>query len=137
MEEIDRIRNKKMQKMMEKIQVVDLEDNTAGNNGKPVELTDSNFNNIISENDVVLVDCWADWCGPCRMLAPTIDELSREYSGKAVISKLNVDYNPVKAREFKVMGIPTMLLFKHGKLVDKLVGVTPKPMIEAKINSLL
>ena len=137
MDDIDKIRHDKKRKMLEKIQIVDQDEGKIEANGKVVDLTDSNFNDYIQKNDVVLVDCWAEWCGPCRMLAPTISELAHEYSGKAGIAKLNVDFNPQKAREYGIQGIPTMLLFKQGKLVDRIVGVTPKPMISTKIDHLL
>ena len=137
MDEIDKIRHDKKKNMLEKIQIIDLEENKSGTNLKPAELTDHNFNEYVQNNDVVLVDCWAEWCGPCQMLAPTISELAHEYSGKAGIAKLNVDHKPQKAIEYGIQGIPIMLLFKQGKLVDRIVGVTPKTMISLKIDHLL
>jgi thioredoxin len=137
MDELDKIRHEKRKKMLKKIKVIDMGGSPGGNGGKPVQLTDSNFNDYISSNDIVLVDCWAEWCGPCRMLEPTMNELAEEYLGKAAIAKLNVDHNPIKAQEFSVMGIPTMLLFKSGRLVDTIVGLTPKPEIQSKLNGLL
>ena len=137
MDEIDRIREEKKRKMLESLQIIDVEGGSMETNGKPVQLRDSDFNKFVQSNDVVLVDCWAEWCGPCKMLEPTIEELAADNAGRAVIAKLNVDLNPAKAQEFKVMGIPTMLLFKQGKLVDKIVGYTQKAEIQAKLNGLM
>ncbi|UCH88908.1 MAG: thioredoxin [Thermoplasmata archaeon] len=137
MDELDRIRHNKMKDMIEKIRIIDLEDENMQNNGKPFKLTDTNFNDFITGHKVVLVDCWAAWCGPCRMLEPTIDELAKQYSGNVAITKLNVDDNPGKAQEYGIMGIPTMLLFKDGRLADKIVGVTPKSAIETKLKKLM
>ena len=86
--------------------------------GKAVEITDSNFNEIVTKNDVVLVDFWAEWCGPCRMIAPMIEELANEYDGKAVIGKLDVDNNQESSIKFGVRSIPTLLVFKDGE-IDK------------------
>jgi len=96
---------------------------------EPFHLTDSNFEQTISTNKTVLVDFWATWCGPCRALAPTIVELAKEYSGKVLIGKLDVDENPATAEKFQVFSIPTMILFKDGKEVDRLVGLCPKGRI--------
>ena len=84
-----------------------------------------------------LVDCWADWCGPCHMLAPTIDALARDYAGRVLVAKLDVDANPATAGRFDVRSIPTMLLFRDGRLVDRLVGVQSRAAIEAKLRGLV
>ena len=96
---------------------------------EPFHVTDSNFEQTISTNKTVLIDFWATWCGPCRALAPTIVELAKEYSGKILIGKLDVDENPATAEKFQVFSIPTMILFKEGKEVDRLVGLCPKNRI--------
>lgn len=96
---------------------------------EPFHVTDSNFEQTISTNKTVLVDFWATWCGPCRALAPTIVELAKEYTGKVLIGKLDVDENPATAEKFQVFSIPTMILFKDGKEVDRLVGLCPKGRI--------
>ena len=103
--------------------------------GKAVEITDSNFNEIVTKNDVVLVDFWAEWCGPCRMIAPMIEELANEYDGKAVIGKLDVDYNQESSIKFGVRSIPTLLVFKNGEMVDRHVGAVPKETLSSSINS--
>ena len=104
----------------------------------PVTVTDSDFDaTVLGASAPVLVDCWADWCGPCHMLAPTIDALARDYAGRALIAKLDVDANPVTAGKFDIRGIPTLLLFQNGRLVDRLVGVQPRHAIDARLRALL
>jgi thioredoxin 1 len=96
---------------------------------EPFHVTDSNFEETIKNNKMVFVDFWANWCGPCRALAPTIVELAKEYAGKVVISKLDVDENPVTAEKFQVFSIPTMIVFKNGQEAERLVGLCPKNRI--------
>lgn len=100
--------------------------------------TDSNFENEVINSEVpVLVDFYADWCGPCKMMAPVIEELSTQYQGQAKIGKLDVDQNGVTAQKYRVMSIPTILLIKDGKVVETVVGAVPKQQLEAKIKSIL
>lgn len=100
--------------------------------------TDVNFENEVLNSEVpVLVDFYADWCGPCKMMSPVIEELSTQYEGKAKIGKLNVDQNGATAQKYKVMSIPTILLIKDGQVVETLVGAVPKQQLEAKIKSVL
>ncbi|HPQ09472.1 MAG TPA: thioredoxin [Bacteroidia bacterium] len=102
------------------------------------QVNDSNFEQIVLSSDKpVLVDFWAEWCGPCRAIGPIIEELSKEYEGKAVIVKLNTDENPVTPTNYGIRSIPTLLFFKDGKVVDKLIGAVPKPNIKAKLDALL
>ena len=103
--------------------------------GKALEITDSNFNEIVSKNKTVLIDFWAEWCGPCRMIAPMIEELAGEYDGKAVIGKLDVDNNQESSVKFGVRSIPTLLDFKDGELVDRHVGAVPKETLSKSIDS--
>jgi len=103
-----------------------------------VEITDANFESLVKNSDkLVLVDFWAEWCGPCRMVGPIVEELAKEYEGKAVIGKLNVDNNPNVSMEFGVRNIPTILFFKNGKVVDKQVGAVPKSQLAAKLQAQL
>jgi thioredoxin 1 len=92
---------------------------------------------VLQSEDLVMVDFWAVWCGPCRMVAPTVEELSKEYAGKLKVVKLNTDDNPDIASRYKIMGIPTLMFFKGGEKVEQIVGAVPKPQLQAKIDSLL
>lgn len=101
---------------------------------KTVGITDASFGDLVKTNQNVVVDCWAAWCGPCRMLSPVIDELAEEYSGKVVFGKLNVDENNKVAVEYNIMSIPTLLFFRGGRLVDRVVGAAPKKQLEDKLK---
>lgn len=101
-----------------------------------VEFTDNNFQSLALESDkVVLVDFWAVWCGPCKMIKPIIEELANEYEGKAVIGQLDVGPNPVTGSNYGIISIPTLLYIKNGKVVDKLVGAAPKSVIQGKLDA--
>ena len=101
---------------------------------KPFHVTDGNFGETIRDNKVVFVDFWASWCGPCRALAPTIEEIAKEYSGKVLVGKLDVDENPATAEQFQVFSIPTMIVFKDGKEAERLVGLCAKKNIDATLK---
>lgn len=101
--------------------------------GKAIELNDANFDEIMKSDKPVLVDFWAEWCGPCKMIGPVVEELAGEYEGKAVIGKLNVDENPEVTARFGVRSIPTLLVFKGGQIVDKQVGAVPKSVLAQKL----
>lgn len=105
--------------------------------GKTLEITDSNFNDVISKNKTVLVDFWSEWCGPCRMIGPIIEELANEYEGKAIIGKLDVDSNQESSVKYGVRSIPTILTFKDGEIVDRQVGAVPKETLTNIIDSQL
>jgi len=123
-EELRRIREKKLVELKEKKLEMTAEH----------VLTDSNFNEIISKHSLALIDCWAPWCGPCLALAPTIEKLAEEYNGKIIVGKLNVDENPRTAERFQIFSIPTMLIMKNGKEVDRIVGLVPKNHVEAVLR---
>jgi thioredoxin 1 len=101
--------------------------------GKTIVLTDSNFDEIVNSDKPVLVDFWAEWCGPCKMIGPVVEELAADYDGKAVVAKLNVDENPQVTARFGVRSIPTLLVFKGGQIVDKQVGAVPKSVLAQKL----
>lgn len=101
---------------------------------KPLIVTDDSFQReVLNTPGIVLLDCWAPWCGPCRMVGPIMEQLAAESQGRYRIAKLNVDENPRTAAQFQIQSIPTMLIFKDGKLVDRLIGAQPKPAIAAKL----
>jgi len=103
-----------------------------------VNLTSATWDPEVTEyKGVVMVDFWAVWCGPCRMIAPTIEELAKDYAGKIKVGKLNTDENADIASRFKIMGIPTIIFFKDGQKVDQIVGAVPKPQLKSKIDTLL
>lgn len=105
---------------------------------KPITITDGNFNEEVLKSDKpVLIDFWAVWCGPCKMIAPVVEELSVEYDGKIKVGKLDVDNNQQSAINYGVRSIPTLLIFKGGKVVDTIIGAVPKTHIKQKIDAVL
>jgi thioredoxin 1 len=132
-EKLEKIRQAKLREMMKKSK--SFEEEALIN--KPVEVTDATFNEIVQNHPLVVIDCWAAWCGPCRMIAPIIEELAREYAGKVVFGKLDVDKNRAVTMQYQIMSIPTLMVFSHGKLVDRIMGALPKPVLEARITRYL
>jgi thioredoxin 1 len=124
-DELKLIKKKKMAELKGKIREM---------SSKPVHVTDSNFKETTGKSSLALIDFWASWCGPCLALAPTIEEICKEYTGEVLIGKLNVDENPSTAECFQVFSIPTMLIMKNGEEVDRIVGCVPKKHIETALN---
>ena len=104
---------------------------------KPIEVTDATFNETVQNHPFVVIDCLAALCGPCRMIAPIIEELAREYAGKVVFGKLDVNKNRAVTLHYQIVSIPTLMVFNHGKLVDKITGALPKPVLEARMTRYL
>jgi thioredoxin 1 len=104
---------------------------------KTIKITDENFNEVLGTDKPVLVDFWAEWCGPCKMIGPVVEELAGDYEGKAIIGKVDVDSNPEVSAKFGIRSIPTLLLFKNGEVVDKQVGAVGKNVLAQKLDAQL
>lgn len=103
-----------------------------------LEITDNNFEKeVMQSSQLVMLDLWAEWCGPCRMITPIVNELADEYAGKVVIGKVNVDENPGITQKYAIRNIPTILFIRNGKIIDKQVGAVPKNVLQNKIEALL
>lgn len=125
--ELDEIRKRKLEELT-------MSGNTEEWPDTPVNITDAEFTDFIRKYTFVVVDCWAPWCGPCRMLGPVIEELATEYKGRVAFGKLNTDDNQATAMAHGIMSIPTLMFFKDGELVDRTAGALPKPVLEEKLN---
>ena len=134
MDELEKIRMKKL-KQLEK-QYIKGEENMEENMpNTPLNISDADIESNVKKYETMVVDCWAHWCGPCRMVGPIIEELAKEMQGKIVFGKLNVDENQQTSMKYQIMSIPTMLIFKNGELVDKLIGAMPKDILKQKLES--
>ncbi len=102
---------------------------------KAIEITDSNFNELIKSNKPVLVDFWAEWCGPCKMIGPVVEEIAGEYEEKAIVGKMDVDSNSAIPAQYGIRSIPTLMIFKNGEMVDKIVGAVPKHVLVQKLEA--
>ncbi len=100
-----------------------------------IEATDANFDELINSDKPVLVDFWAEWCGPCKMIGPVVEQLAGEYEGRAIIAKMDVDQNAQIPAKFGIRSIPTLMVFKNGQLVDKVIGAVPKNVLEQKLQA--
>lgn len=128
MDELDQIRERKRQDLLK---AVTLDEEWPS---EPADVSDVSFNDFIKMYGVVLVDCWAPWCGPCRMMAPILDNLAKELRGQVAFGKLNTDMNPRTSMRFQIEAIPTMLVFKEGELVDRIVGVKPREELVRRLK---
>jgi thioredoxin len=127
LDELEQIREKKLRELVGQMSTPNIE--------KPIVVSDRNFDQTVKNYPLIVVDCWASWCAPCRAIAPVVEELAKEYSGKVVFGKLNVDDNPETAEKFGIRAIPTLLVMKNGSEVDRIVGVLPKNQLEARIGA--
>jgi len=130
MDELEQIRTRKIAEMMNRPE----KPQESSRNVGPTVLTDANFDSAIKANPVVVVDCWAAWCYPCRMIAPIVEELATQYSSRALFAKLNVDDNPATAMKYSIQSIPTILIIKDGVEVERIIGALPKQQIEAVLR---
>ncbi len=126
--ELEQIRLNKIQAML------DQAEHRKQVNNHPLIVTDNNFDGVVKANEILVVDFWASWCGPCRMVGPIIEQLASEYVGKVTFGKMNIDENQMVPSNFGVMSIPTIIIFKHGKEKERIVGAYPKANIEAIIK---
>jgi thioredoxin 1 len=131
-EELEKIKQRKLRQLLEKIAESEKKKMPALN--MPIEVSDATFEDMVQNHPLMVVDCWAPWCGPCRMVAPVIEEMARDYAGKILFGKLNVDENQKVAMQYQIMSIPTLLVFKNGKLIDRIVGAMPRQVLEPKIT---
>jgi len=129
MDELEEIRLRRMRDLLAK---ADSEVSSV-----PVALTDATFDDFVKNNPLAVVDCWAEWCGPCRMIGPVVEQLAKDFAGKVMFGKLNVDQNPATAARFGIMSIPTLLIVKDGTVVDSIVGAVPRDQIVSKLQPYL
>lgn len=129
MDELENIRRKKLEELEERAARP-----APGPRGTPFKLYDATFEDEVAKHDLLLVDFWAPWCGPCRMVAPVVAQLAEEYKGRVAFGKLNTDDNQMTAMRFRVMSIPTLILFKDGQPVDQIIGAVPKQQLAGMLN---
>jgi len=124
MGELEEIKKRKLKEKIERAKYPD----------EPIEVVDGNLDSIIHKYPLVLIDCWSDWCAPCKMIAPMIEDLAKKYKGKIVFGKLDVTENQATARRYNVMAIPNLLIFKKGKLIDRIIGLQPMSVLESRLK---
>ena len=127
MDDLEKIRQQRLEQIKKGLEAKAFPD-------APIHVTDADFNEFISKYPITIIDCWAEWCGPCRKLIPIIDALAREYQGKIVFGKLNTDENQMVARNFNITAIPTLLVFKNGKAATQIVGALQKEQLVERLN---
>lgn len=137
-EELENIKRRKLEEMMRwtsgKAEKVE---HTVKPVGKPLDLNDATFKKFTEDNTLAVVDCWAPWCGPCSFVSPVVEELARDFTGRIAFGKLNVDENNRVAGQYGIMSIPTLLVFKNGKLVDQIIGAMPRQRLEPRLTKYL
>jgi thioredoxin 1 len=135
MNELEKLRKKKLEDLKKKYMNGGKKMETEFPNA-PLTLTDADVEQTVNKFETLIIDCWAPWCGPCRMVTPIIEELAKELHGKIVFGKLNVDENPQTSAKHQIMSIPTLLVFKNGSLVDRIVGAMPKELLKQRIEQI-
>lgn len=135
-EELEKIKKLKIRELLKK-SVKSKEIDKSKSPGGVVELSKEMFGDFVSKNNMAVIDCWAPWCGPCRFLSPIIEEIAEKHDDKIAFGKLNVDNNSDISRNYRIQSIPTLLIFKKGKLVDQIIGAMPRKILEPKILSYL
>ena len=133
-DELEEIKKRKM-KQLKKQYMLRGKNMSKNIQDTPLEITDADFDDSVKKYKTIVIDCWAPWCGPCRIVSPIIDELAKEMQGKIVFGKLNVDENPRVSMKHQIMSIPTLLVFKNGNLVDRIVGAHPKQELKKKLDA--
>ena len=133
-DELKKLRKKKYEELMKKYMDGDkkMEENMPNT---PLTITDADIEQIIKKYDMMVVDCWAPWCGPCKVVGPIIDELAKEMQGQVVFGKLNVDENEQTSMKYQIMAIPTLLVFKNGELIEKMIGAHPKDELKQMLET--
>ena len=134
--ELEEIRQRKLKEMLGRSSEGGQETEESIPN-EPVQVTDATFTDFIRGHTLAVIDCWAPWCFPCRMVSPILEEMARDYAGKVFFGKLNVDENRAVAMQYQTLAIPTILVFKNGKLVDRIVGAMPRKLLEPRITRYL
>lgn len=130
MDELEEIRQKKLAELKERTEAAPVSQPLS----EPFEVTDATFEKAVQEHEILFIDFWAPWCGPCRMVAPVVRELARDYAGRVAFGKVNTDENPRTAMQFRIMSIPTLMLFRDGRPVDTMIGAAPRGIIEGMIQ---
>lgn len=134
MEDLQEIRKRKMERLKKQYINGGKKNMEKNMPDTPLHINDADIDSIVNKYPLIVVDCWAPWCGPCRMVGPIIEELAKEMQGKIVFGKLNVDENRATSAKYRIMSIPTLLVFKNGSLVDNIIGAMPKEMLLRKIT---
>ena len=133
MDDIQEIRNRRRKQLKKQYMNGGKKNMEENMPDKPLPVSDANIDSTVSKYPILVVDCWAPWCGPCRMVGPVVEELAKEMQGKIVFGKLNVDENRATSMKYGIMSIPTLLVFKNGNLVDNIIGAMPKETLKAKL----
>ncbi|MDK2893030.1 thioredoxin [Methanohalophilus sp.] len=128
MDELEEIRKRRIEELKKKVEHTNYPT-------EPVEITDADFGHFVEKYPLTVIDCWAPWCGPCRRIAPVIEELAKSLQGKVVFGKLNTDTNHLTSMKYQISAIPTLLVFQNGNLVDRIVGALPKEQIVERIKT--